>query len=200
MRDHGGGIDAAATRFGRTGADRPDMATEIDPEPALPAKAWPALQDATAMQALTCAARTAWAVPDGAAVLAHLGASAQILHIPTRAPSADTKVRGPTCHENAFTVLRRQIRQTSAATAPMVVHPITPDGRGQHAVKLQRAPFTVNDENFSDVKPEAPLVPLADRPGAIVLKSFGKFWRQAGLRLGFAIGDPAPVARLERLA
>ena len=34
------------------------------------------------------------------------------------------------------------------------------------------------------------------RPGVLVLKSFGKFWGLAGLRLGFAIGDPALIAQL----
>ncbi len=52
------------------------------------------------------------------------------------------------------------------------------------------------DESFCDLAPEASLIALAARPGAVVLKSFGKFWGLAGLRLGFAIGDPALVGRL----
>jgi cobalamin biosynthetic protein CobC len=36
----------------------------------------------------------------------------------------------------------------------------------------------------------------ATEPGTIVLKSLGKFWGLAGLRLGFAIGDPALIDRL----
>jgi cobalamin biosynthetic protein CobC len=37
---------------------------------------------------------------------------------------------------------------------------------------------------------------LASRPGTVILKSFGKFWGLAGLRLGFAIGDPDIIANL----
>ena len=36
----------------------------------------------------------------------------------------------------------------------------------------------------------------ATEPGVLILKSFGKFWGLAGLRLGFVIGDPALIARL----
>ena len=44
--------------------------------------------------------------------------------------------------------------------------------------------------------PEASLIALAERPGTIILKSFGKFWGLAGARLGFAMGDPTLIAKL----
>lgn len=39
----------------------------------------------------------------------------------------------------------------------------------------------------------------ATTSGTLILKSFGKFWGLAGLRLGFVIGDPALVARLGQM-
>ena len=76
----------------------------------------------------------------------------------------------------------------------VVVHPNNPDGRLQPAPE---AAFRVIDESFCDICPEETQIALADRAGVIVLKSFGKFWGLAGMRLGFAIGDPALLARLE---
>ena len=52
------------------------------------------------------------------------------------------------------------------------------------------------DEAFADFTPETSIVP--DLPaGAVVLRSFGKTYGLAGLRLGFAIGAPDPMARLK---
>ncbi|MEP5450575.1 aminotransferase class I/II-fold pyridoxal phosphate-dependent enzyme, partial [Roseibium sp.] len=60
-------------------------------------------------------------------------------------------------------------------------------------------PLSIIDESFCDVTPENSLVRLAAEPGSIVLKSFGKFWGLAGLRLGFAIGDPALIGQLREM-
>jgi cobalamin biosynthetic protein CobC len=57
----------------------------------------------------------------------------------------------------------------------------------------------VIDESFCDVMPGASLIHMADRPGVIVLKSFGKFWGLAGLRLGFAIAQPDTIDRLAEM-
>jgi cobalamin biosynthetic protein CobC len=54
----------------------------------------------------------------------------------------------------------------------------------------------VVDEAFGDIEPEQSLVPDVG-PGLLVLRSFGKFFGLAGLRLGFAIADPS-TARLLR--
>ena len=37
---------------------------------------------------------------------------------------------------------------------------------------------------------------LSERPDIVVLKSFGKFWGLAGLRLGFAIAAPEMAAKI----
>ena len=84
----------------------------------------------------------------------------------------------------------------AAPDAAVIVHPNNPDGRRWRARDLPPARLLVIDESFGDLDPGASLIALAARPGAVVLKSFGKFWGLAGLRLGFAIGDPALLARL----
>ena len=51
-----------------------------------------------------------------------------------------------------------------------------------------RGGLMIVDEAFADTVPEQSLAPLV-RPGLLVLRSFGKFFGLAGLRLGFGIAD-----------
>ncbi|MGR3467006.1 MAG: aminotransferase class I/II-fold pyridoxal phosphate-dependent enzyme, partial [Shimia sp.] len=53
------------------------------------------------------------------------------------------------------------------------------------------------DESFCDICSHSHIA-ASTRPGTIILKSFGKFWGLAGLRLGFAIGDPALIEPLRQ--
>ena len=80
------------------------------------------------------------------------------------------------------------------------MHPNNPDGRRWTAEAaldgLLPGGLLVVDESFADICPDATLIGLAGRPGTIILKSFGKFWGLAGVRLGFAMGDPGLIARL----
>ncbi len=201
-QDHGGGLDAAAARFGGARGDWLDLSTGINPLPYplpdLPANAWTALPDAAAARALGDAARAFWSVPDRAGLLAAPGASALIARIPALAPPGRVAIPGPTYNEHgaAFVAQGWQVVRAGAVDAAVVVHPNNPDGRVWAADALPAAPLTIIDESFCDVMPDASLVGLAARPGVIVLKSFGKFWGLAGLRLGFAIGDPSLLARL----
>ena len=52
------------------------------------------------------------------------------------------------------------------------------------------------DEAFCDVMPELSIASSVGSPGLIVLRSFGKFYGLAGLRLGFALSDPVIAERL----
>ena len=210
-RDHGGGVDAAAARWGGRAADWLDLSTGINPVAwpgpgrALPrclsARAWGALPDSGAEGRLLAAARAAFRVPEGAALLALPGASAAIARIPHLAPAGRAAIPGPTYNEHAaaFGAAGWAVDgapMPAAADALVVVHPNNPDGRLWRAETLPPAPLTVIDESFCDAVPGASLMRLAARPGVLVLRSFGKFWGLAGLRLGFAAGDPALVGAL----
>src|SRR5690606_32667145 len=63
------------------------------------------------------------------------------------------------------------------------------------------ARLLVVDESFADPVPELSVAATVDaRPNLVVLRSFGKFYGLAGLRLGFALGHPDAVAALSAMA
>ncbi len=200
-RDHGGNLSAAIARFGGIRADWIDLSTGINPTPyPLPpmvAADWTALPDSEAQEALLTAARAYWQVPEGADVLAAPGASALIARLPALRPAARVRIETPTYNEHAaaFDHFGWQIAAAGEAEAQVSVHPNNPDGRLWRGDELL-APFCVIDESFCDVCPDQSHIARAATPGTVILKSFGKFWGLAGLRLGFAIGDPALIAGL----
>ncbi|MCG7628807.1 pyridoxal phosphate-dependent class II aminotransferase [Epibacterium sp. MM17-32] len=201
VRDHGGNLAAAIARFGGQRGDWIDLSTGINPSPyplpPLLAEDWTALPDADAQQALIAAARRFWQVPDEADILAAPGASALIARLPALRPARTVSISTPTYNEHAaaFDQSGWQILDTGPAEAQVVVHPNNPDGRLWMPEEVN-APFCIIDESFCDICPDQSLIARATTPGTVILKSFGKFWGLAGLRLGFAIGDPELIAGL----
>lgn len=202
-RDHGGGVDDAVARYGGRRADWIDLSTGINPVPypvpALEAGAWTALPDRAAQQGLIDAAREFWGVPDDAAILAAPGASSLIARIPALASTGRVHIPAPTYNEHAAAFAAHGWTQgEDNPDARVLVHPNNPTG-GWYSSDDLGAPFTVIDESFCDVSPYQSLVSYADREGTLILKSFGKFWGLAGLRLGFAIGPQALIDRLREM-
>ncbi|MEP5729049.1 MAG: threonine-phosphate decarboxylase [Sulfitobacter sp.] len=199
-RDHGGNLDAAVARFGGRRDAWLDLSTGINPTPypvpEIPAASWRDLPDKGANAALIDAARQFWEVPAHMGVLAVPGASAAIAQMPRLAPAGSVSILGPTYNEHAasFTAAGWQISD-AAAQASVHVHPNNPDGRLADPATMS-GELRIIDESFCDVMPEQSLILLGDTPGTLILKSFGKFWGLAGVRLGFVIGDQALLNRL----
>jgi cobalamin biosynthetic protein CobC len=200
-RDHGGRLDAAVARFGGTRADWIDLSTGINPVPYpighIPPAAWTDLPDARAGQGFLDAVHSHWAIPQGASVLAVPGLSSVIAQIPYLVAPAQVRITHPTYNEHAaaFHAAGWEVVSDDAAKARVAVHPNNPDGRWFDDADTA-ASLSVIDESFCDPTPDRSLIHLATRPGTLILKSFGKFWGLAGLRLGVVIGDPALVAAL----
>ena len=122
-----------------------------------------------------------------------------------RAGTGGVRIPAPTYNEHAaafrsagFDIV--PVLGGAATAATVLVHPNNPDGRLWTAADLPANGLLVVDESFCDICAEQSLVPvIADRPKTLVLKSFGKFWGLAGLRLGFVIGAPAEIARLREM-
>lgn len=87
----------------------------------------------------------------------------------------------------------------------VLVNPNNPDGTHYPPAPLlalaarlgELGGLLVVDEAFADPLPNLSLAPAVGMPGLCVLRSFGKFFGLAGVRLGFALGWPALIARLE---
>ncbi|WP_449041623.1 threonine-phosphate decarboxylase CobD [Paracoccus sp. (in: a-proteobacteria)] len=210
MRDHGGNLDAARGRYGE--GEWIDLSTGINrvpyPLPAIPAAAWQALPDRAAMAGLIRAAQAAYAT--GAAVLPVAGAQAAIQMIPRAFPVGLARVLGPTYNEHAGALRAagwrvEEVGELSALAGSdlaVVVNPNNPDGSCHAPEALRRLAGQVGrlvvDESFADPVPELSLAPAPGR--ALVLRSFGKFYGLAGVRLGFVLGDEAAIATLAAMA
>ncbi|KUF12417.1 threonine-phosphate decarboxylase CobD [Pseudoponticoccus marisrubri] len=215
MRDHGGDLDRARSAYG--GTDWLDLSTGINPVPypmpALTEGALGALPLAQDVAALEGVARSAFGGGDSTACLAMGGASAAIQLVPRLARAGGARVLGPTYNEHAA-ALRAEgwhvqevatLAELAGAELAVVVNPNNPDGRCHDPDALQalarKVGLLVVDESFADSCPALSLVPrLEYAPRAIVLRSFGKFYGLAGLRLGFALGAQPLIDALRRMA
>ncbi len=199
-RDHGGGLDAAIAQYGGAKSRWIDLSTGINPVPfeipEITPDSWARLPDQQATENLLISARKFWNVPDGAAILAAPGASALIARIPGLVPAGSVSIPGPTYNEHAAAFSAQGWRiNADVSQATVVVHPNNPDGRFWDGLATAKS-LTIIDESFCDTVPARSLINHSMRPGTLILKSFGKFWGLAGLRLGFAIGDPKLIAKL----
>ena len=212
MRDHGGNIDWARERF--SGADWIDLSTGINrmpyPLPPLPDEVWRALPTRAATTGLLAAAATAYR--SSAPMLAVAGAQAAIQLIPRLAPPGCARVLGPTYNEHAAALSAAgwhveevaKLEALRGAGLAVVVNPNNPDGRCHRPELLQELAGHVGrlvvDESFADAHPDLSLAPAAGQPGLLVLRSFGKFYGLAGVRLGFVLGCEADIAVLAEMA
>ena len=212
MRDHGGDLDRI--RAERGGEDWIDLSTGINrvpwPVPTVSARAWTALPAATARRDLLQAAAQAYGT--GAPMVALAGAQAAIQMLPQVLEGARTvRILSPTYNEHAacFAAAGWQVEEVSASAAlagadvALLVNPNNPDGRALPPAALMalrgQVGHLVVDESFVDPLPHLSVSAQAGE-GLTVLRSFGKFYGLAGMRLGFAIGDAPLIARLEAMA
>ena len=199
-RDHGGALDAAIATHGGQRADWLDLSTGINPVPypvgSISHDAWTSLPDRNAERHLIDAARKFWNVPDSATILPVNGASAAIARLPSLLPPDRVRIDSPTYNEHAAAFeTAGWVIEAHATSARVIVHPNNPTGTLWDGT-ADNDQLIIVDESFCDVAPQSSYIGRADRPNFLILKSFGKFWGLAGLRLGFVIGDPKLVDRL----
>jgi cobalamin biosynthetic protein CobC len=214
MQEHGGNLDVAQARFGGRSEDWIDLSTGINrrpyPVPALAPRHWSALPSRSDIDALHATAQQAYATK--ASVLAVAGAQAAIQLLPRLVPAGRACILAPTYNEFAPALANAgwqvenagEIERVAGADLAVVVNPNNPDGRRHDPARLlamlPRIKRLVVDESFADAVPQGSLAAEAGRAGLLVLRSFGKFYGLAGLRLGFVIGNEFDVAVMAAMA
>jgi cobalamin biosynthetic protein CobC len=212
---HGGDLGAARKLF--PGAPEPfiDLSTGINPfpyplpplDPALFAR----LPEPPATERLAAIAAKAYGAPSPAHVVVAPGVQIMLPLVARLARPGRAAVLGPTYAEHArvAALAGHAVHEVAAvddlagADLAVVVNPNNPDGRLLRRDTLldladRLAPgLVVVDEAFMDVGPAGEgLACEIARPNLLVLRSFGKFFGLAGVRLGFAL---APVELSVRL-
>ena len=204
---HGGGLDAAIAEFGGERSDWLDLSTGINPNgwPVgnVSRESWARLPDCAAMDVLLRAARKFYETGD-TGIIAVPGTQALLEILPQILGAGTVAIVSPTYGEHEY-VWRKAGAQVHAVSEPdaggcealVVVNPNNPDGRIWPAELLiaeaeklaQRGGWLIVDEAFADSQPEMSLLaPGQLLDNVLVLKSLGKFFGLAGIRLGFAIG------------
>lgn len=212
--EHGGDIDRAITAYGGAPEAWVDLSTGINrmpyPIPDLPPTAWRSLPTKADMAALRQAARQYYRTEASVAVLA--GAQSAIQQLPSLTEGRLMRILGPTYNEYANVFAQAgwlvevvpELADLAGADIAIVVNPNNPTGRLFPPEVLLGLRGTVGllvvDESFMDMTPDQSLAAQAGAADLVVLKSFGKFFGLAGLRLGFALGSAAICERFSAQA
>ena len=171
---------------------------------------WTALPTVAATARLLTAAGAAYR--SQAPILAVAGAQAAIQLIPKLSTPARARILTPTYNEHgaAHRSAGWQVDEVTTLSAlegadlAVVVNPNNPDGREHGPEDLLRLTTRVGrlvvDESFADARPDLSLAPKAGQGRLLVLRSFGKFYGLAGVRLGFILGSEADIATLTEMA
>ena len=212
---HGGGLIAARAQFPDAPEPWIDLSTGINPLPypfaALHPEAYHRLPEPEAVRRLEAAAARSYGVADPSMVVAAPGTQILISMLPHLLRLDRVAVVGPTYAEHAAawaaagSAVSIVLDIGAIDTVPGVVlcNPNNPDGRRIRVTELlaltKRVGVLLVDEAFIDLEgPGLSLAPILPT-NAIALRSFGKTYGLAGLRLGFAVAAPA-MAQTIRMA
>ena len=214
---HGGDLGAARRLF--PGAPEPfiDLSTGINPNPyPLPrfsADVYARLPAPAAADALAAAAARAYGAPAATSVVAAPGTQILLPLVAGLVPAGRAAVLAPGYPEHAraaalaghHVTLVGRIDACRDVGLVILANPNNPDGRLLTRADLlalakdlrRRGGLLVIDEAFMDVAPPgASLAADVVCGNVVVLRSFGKFFGLAGVRLGFALAAPPMVSRL----
>lgn len=210
--EHGGDLEAVGRRYPQ--APRPwiDLSTGINPIPYpigdLPADSWSRLPSRTAEEALLAAAAGRYRVGNGAAMAAAPGTQALIQVLPRLRARSRVAIVGRTYAEHELCWRRgghdvsvvADLTAAAGADVVVIVNPDNPTGRlvPADALRALEASLLIVDEAFIDLSPATASLAGGLPDNTVVLRSFGKTYGLAGVRLGFAIASPTMAEQLRR--
>lgn len=203
---HGGDLGAIRRRFPQAPKPWIDLSTGINPAPYpvvdLAAETWSRLPTRQQERELLEAAAARYGVRDLATIVAAPGTQALIQLLPRLIARSRVAVLGPTYEEHAHCWARQGhdvaiVSDFERADVIIVVNPNNPTGKLLPPEMLrQDRGLLIVDEAFVDLLPRKASL-AADLPSnTIVLRSFGKVYGLAGVRLGFAIAEKRIADRI----
>lgn len=214
MLEHGGNLRNAIVRFGRPFEEWIDLSTGINPQsypvPGLAPNSWHRLPEPN--PSLVVAAQYYYDAPR---MLPVAGTQAAIQALPRMRGGSRVVVAAPAYAEHAHhwrqhghdmrEIAYDELDSAIAGCDVMVVcNPNNPTGATVAPQQLlkwadqleARGGWLVVDEAFGDTTPLLSVASWSDRPGLIVLRSVGKFFGLAGLRLGFVAAHQGLLTEL----
>ena len=217
MLEHGGRLLRAVRHYGIAREHWLDLSSGIAPWPypipPIPLDAWARLPETE--DGLEEAARQYYGTRQ---LLAVAGSQAAIQALPLLRPAGRVGVLTPCYAEHPYawqraghTLIELDEAQVEGALDSLdvlvLVNPNNPTGcqvsrerlLDWHGRLAVRGGWLVVDEAFMDNTPAHSVVDCAERPGLIVLRSFGKFFGLAGVRLGVVAAEPSVLQRLAEL-
>jgi len=214
---HGGDLAAARRLFPDAPKPFIDLSTGINPypyrPPPLPPEAFSRLPDSAAIAALAAIVAKTYGAPSPAHVVPSPGTQILLPLVAGLARPGRAAVVTPAYGEfaRAAALAGHDVVEVGALADAgdcqlvLIGNPNNPDGRlharndllALAAALRSHGGMLVIDEAFMDVgPPEHSLAPGVDGGGIVVLRSFGKFFGLAGVRLGFVIAAPDLAARI----
>jgi len=215
MLEHGGRLRQAAQRYGGAPQQWLDLSTGINPlswkGATPPLDSWTRLPEDD--DGLAEAAQRYYGAPHALPVA---GSQAAIQALPELRPFSRIGVLTPLYaeHEHSWRRaghdvhridLAEGVRAAEHCGVLVVANPNNPDGRcippgtlmDWRARLAAHGGWLVVDEAFGDVAPELTLAAESAAEGLWVLRSFGKFFGLAGIRLGFVLAHPKLLSQMQ---
>lgn len=219
---HGGDINQAMRLASNMGLDAGvyedwlDLSTGINPIPyplpLISSESWQRLPSCEAMDTLLDAALDYYGAPERKHLIAGPGTALLIQLLPSLFKPQSVSILQPTYGDHQRAWARNGFKVHNIFSPgdienegiSVVVNPNNPDGRlidGKTLAfiaeqKTRQNGWLIVDEAFGDLTIDHSASALVRDFNVIVLKSFGKFFGLAGLRLGFAIAPEAIISQL----
>ena len=213
---HGGDLDAARQRFPSAPEPWIDLSTGINPQayplPKLCLDVWSRLPLKSDEWSLREIAARHYGAADPSMIVPAPGAQSLIQIIPRLVDRSSVAILGPTFGEHVVAWRREghetteinDLSEAGSANVIVLVNPDNPTGRtvsrdtlgGVAGALARRNGLLVVDEAFADVMPEGTSIVPDLPPSTIVLRSFGKAYGLAGVRLGFAVADKGMASKI----
>jgi cobalamin biosynthesis protein CobC len=211
---HGGALGAMARAFPDAPLPWVDLSTGINPWPyhvgAITPGAWQKLPDSEAVMGCVdalsslvgCAPSTVVMTPGSTAAMVAIRHAFNIDHIATITPTYGGYGE---VFANVSAAMDLDAAIATNAKAIILGNPNNPDGVWQNLTTVQALAarlaatgrWLIIDEAFGDIAPHKCVAALAGVPGLLVLRSFGKFYGLAGLRLGAVLGAADAIGAIK---